>query len=190
MRETRFGRMVLAAGKLARTLATPPVMLVIGIVAVIIAGLTGVPLIAGTQQSDSEFIRQLSAWGVLDRAGGVKLRSIAKVADYVIVSPVTDVGDPSGTQFTTRGAAGAVNFTLPAPVPSLTGVFYDFLGVADQNLTVTAGAGKGVSINNAACASLACSTAAQKIGAHIRATCDGTSWHLVGDRVGVTYTVA
>lgn len=114
-------------------------------------------------------------------------RVIAKTASYTLkfMQP-----DRPGTRYTNRGAGGAVVFTLPAPSPALNGVFYEFLGVADQTFTVSAGTGKGVAFNNATCASLACSTAGQKIGALIRAHCDGTSWHLSGMTVGVTYTVA
>lgn len=93
------------------------------------------------------------------------------------------------TRFTNRGAGGAVTFTLPNPGRRI-GFEYEFLGVADQTFTVSAGAGLGVAFNNAACASLACSTGGQKIGALITATWDGTSWHLVGSTIGVTYTVA
>lgn len=93
------------------------------------------------------------------------------------------------TRFTNRGAAGAVTFTLPGGGTRV-GLEFEFLGVADQTFTVSAGAGKGVAFNNAACASLACSTGGQKIGALITATWDGTSWHLVGSTIGVTYTVA
>jgi hypothetical protein len=38
--------------------------------------------------------------------------------------------------FTNRGAVGAVTFTLPAAAPALAGVFYEFLGIADQSITV------------------------------------------------------
>lgn len=93
------------------------------------------------------------------------------------------------TRFTNRGAAGAVTFTLPNG-GSRIGLEFEFYGVADQTFTVSAGAGKGVAFNNAACASLACSTGGQKIGALMRATWDGTSWHLTGETNGVTYTVA
>lgn len=115
------------------------------------------------------------------------LRGKAVTASYTIkhMQP-----DRPGNVFTNRGATGAVTFTLPAPVAQLAGVSYDFYGVADQNLIVSAGAGKGVAFNNAACASLAAQTGNQKIGAHIFAYCDGTSWILLGDTVGVTYTVA
>lgn len=93
------------------------------------------------------------------------------------------------TRFTNRGAGGSVTFTLPAGGARI-GLEFEFLGVADQTIIVSAGAGKGVAFNNAACASLAAQTGGQKIGALITATWDGTSWHLVGSTIGVTYTVA
>lgn len=114
-------------------------------------------------------------------------RLVAKTAAYTIK---VNQPDKSATRFTNRGASGSITFTLPTPVPQLSGLWYEFLGVADQTIIVSAGAAKGVAFNNAACASLAAQTGGQKIGALIRATCDGTSWHLEGTTVGVTYTVA
>jgi hypothetical protein len=144
----------------------------------------------GIVRPTEDIVRYLIAWGLLDLQGGLKLNLVVKTADYTVVAPTATLGDPSGTQFTTRGAGGAVNFTLPAPSVALIGCTYEFHNTVDQNMTVTAGAGKAVTFNNAAAASLAASTAGQKIGAHIKAVCDGTSWHLIGDRIGVTYTVA
>jgi len=138
-------------------------------------------------QYDDE-ARYLAAIGLLDALGGIKKRpSSAKTGNYTIAVAT----DPSGTIFTNRGAGAQVTFTLPAPAASLDGVFYEFVGVANQNLAVAgASAGQIVTFNNAAAASVTCSTASQKIGAHLTATCDGTSWWVNGDTVGVTYTVA
>lgn len=112
----------------------------------------------------------------------------AKTANYT-VDPTKDRG---ATRFTNRGAVGAVTFTLPTlnNQPDYMGLWYEFQGVADQTFTVAAAAGKAVCFNNAAATSLACSTGGQKIGALIRAMWDGTSWHLTGEAVAVTYTVA
>lgn len=114
-------------------------------------------------------------------------RIINKTASYT-VNPA--IPDSPGTLFTTRGAGGAVTFTLPAPGAALKGWFFDFVNVVAQNMIVSAGAGKAVTFNNLAAASLAAQTGGQLIGAMIRATCDGTSWLLEGVTIGVTYTVA
>jgi hypothetical protein len=146
----------------------------------------------GTVQTDSDLVRMLIAWGLADASGGIKkMRVIAQTANYAVLSPVTSAaGDASGTLFTNRGAAGAVTFTLPAVVAAMYGVYYDFVGVANQTFGVAAAAGAVVTFNNAAATSVTCSTGGAKIGAKIRAVCDGTSWILIGDTVGVTYTVA
>lgn len=115
-----------------------------------------------------------------------RFRTVAKTASYTVNPSV----DRDGTEFTNRGATGAVTFTLPVPNAGLIGAYYAFNGVADQTITVSAGASNGIAVNNAAAASLSASTAAQKIGARIVASCDGTSWLLRGAAVGVTYTVA
>src|SRR5262245_16125705 len=134
-----------------------------------------------SQLTDSDFVRQLAAWGILDACGGLKKRVVAKTADYTIVSPATNAGDASGTIFTNRGATGAVVFTLPAPAQNIAGVFYDFLGVADQTFTVaTATADTLINDGDAAADSLAVSTSAHKIGACMRVMCDGTAWAAIG----------
>lgn len=142
--------------------------------------------------ASSEFIRTLAAWGVVDPMGGLLLHVQAKTADYTILDPYTATGgDPSGTIFTNRGAAGTVNFTLPAPVARLAGVFYEFLGFADQSILVkTATADTLVMLNDATADSIAMSTAGAKIGGHLRVVCDGTNWYAYGDAVGITYTLA
>src|SRR5262245_10161847 len=122
-----------------------------------------------------DIVKYLIAWGLMDAAGGFKKGApVAKTGNYQIVAAT----DPSGTVFTNRGAGAAVTFTLPVITPALAGVTYEFEGVADQNITVAGAAGSVVTFNNAAATSLAASTAGQKIGAHITAYCDGTSWFL------------
>lgn len=144
------------------------------------------------QDAQSDAVRVLIAWGILDGSAGYKKRIKVKTADYTILSPnLTTGGDPSGTIFTNRGATGAVIFTLPAPVAALAGVFYEFLGLADQNFSVVAAtADTLVVVNDLTADSLAVSTSSHKIGAHMRAVCDGTSWIAYGDSVGDTFTVA
>lgn len=153
----------------------------------------GVPVfgMAAGAEATSDVVRQLIAWGICDAAGGVKGRiPVAKTANYQLLSPATSAGDASGTLFTNRGAVGAVTFTLPAVALNLVGVHYDFVGFANQTWAVAAAAGTICTFNNAAATSVTCSTAGAKIGAHIRVWCDGVSWHVNGDTVGVTYTVA
>lgn len=135
----------------------------------------------------NDLIKLMAKLGFTDLLGGFKASAIAeKTANYQILT----TADPSGTLFTNRGAGGAVTFTLPAVTPALAQTYYDFVGVANQTFTVAGAAASVVTFNNAAATSVACSTAGAKIGAHIRAVCDGTSWNVNGDTVGVTYTVA
>lgn len=151
----------------------------------------GLPFLFGTVQTDSDLVRQLIAWGMADASAGIKkLRINPQTGNYQVLSPLTAAGDPSGTIFTNRGAAGAVTFTLPVISAAMAGVYYDFVGFANQTWAVAAAAATVCTFNNAAATSVTCSTAGAKIGAHIRAYCDGTSWHVNGDTVGVTYTVA
>jgi hypothetical protein len=112
---------------------------------------------------------------------------VAKTADYTIKPPM----DRDGTLFTNRGATGAVIFTLPAPGEAVKGYRYNFLTVADQDVTVkTATVDTALVLNDAAADSLALSTGGQKIGGFITAICDGTAWALIGSAVGHTFTVA
>lgn len=145
------------------------------------------PVLAASWLLSEPTVTYLISIGFVDALGFLRVvRSVvAKTANYQILA-----SDGSGTLFTTRGSAGAVTFTLPVPAAQLSGVVFEFLNTVDQNMIVSAGAGKAVTFNNAAAASLAASTAGQKIGAVIRAYCDGTSWHLQGSTIGVTYTVA
>ncbi len=115
-------------------------------------------------------------------------RVVPKATSYTIKPPM----DAPGTVFTTRGASGAVTFTLPTPGRQLLGTWYEFLNVVDQNMAV---AGALATLNNAAAASVTVSTGSQKIGARIKATCVETAsgtykWLTSGIAVGHTYTVA
>jgi hypothetical protein len=97
-------------------------------------------------------------------------RSIqAKTADYTVKAY------ESGTLFTTRGAAGAVNFTLPTTA-SL-GLYYGFYNVADQSMLVASGtADKVVAFNDQTADSVAFSTSSEKIGGSFVVVADGTGW--------------
>ena len=122
------------------------------------------------------------------RAGGIQ-PIVNKTASYTIK---LNQPDKSGTKFTTRGAGGAVTFTLPAPAPALAGVYFEFHNEVGQNMIVAAPANKAVTFNNLTATSVAAQTGGQLIGAKIRATVnsDGTKWLIEGTSVGVTYTVA
>lgn len=114
-------------------------------------------------------------------------RFVAKTASYTINPHV----DRCGTVFTNRGASGAVTFTLPAPGNAMKGWFYEFRGVAGQNILIAVPtADTAIVKNDAAADSLALSTAGELIGGAARAECDGTAWILFGQSVGHTFTVA
>jgi hypothetical protein len=91
----------------------------------------------------------------------------AKTASYQITP-----GDV-GKVFTNKGAGGAVTFTLPAIAEVQTGWYVDVLVMANQNVLVTAPAGKMVTFNNAAAATVAFQTAGNLIGASVRIIYDG-----------------
>lgn len=121
--------------------------------------------------TNDDLVKLLIKIGILDSAGGRKLSGVQiKTADYTIVTGT----DPSGCLFTNRGAAGTINFTLPAPSQALAGVFYDFLTVAAQIILVkTATADTLIADNDATADSLATTA---RIGVALRVVCDGTSW--------------
>lgn len=94
---------------------------------------------------------------------------VAKTADYTVSAY------ESGTMFTTRGAAGNVNFTLPATASK--GLWYVFYNVADHDLKVTSGtADTVVTFNDAAADSVAYSTMNEQIGGAFLVVGDGTGW--------------
>lgn len=98
-------------------------------------------------------------WDDLRMLFGVQ-KKVAKTADYTVVAADND------SHFFTLGAAGAVVFTLPA-ITGSRGYRFRFSNVVDQNMTITAPAGKLVTFNNAAATSVAFSTAGNKIGATV-----------------------
>lgn len=102
--------------------------------------------------------------------GGIR-KIVPKTASYTIK---LNQPDRSGTLFTNRGAAGTITFTLPAAAPALSGVFFDFMTIVAQIITVaTPVADTLISDNDATADSL--STTA-RIGVTLRLVCDGTSW--------------
>lgn len=114
-----------------------------------------------------------------------ELQAVAKTADYTVVND-TD----NKKRFTTLGAAGAVNFTLPTTLKR--GQAFEFFNEANQNMTVTAPAGKLVAFNNAAATSVALSTAGQKIGGGFRITVNSDATKYMAEPIvaGHTVTVA
>lgn len=104
-------------------------------------------------------------------------RIVPKTANYT-VNPLVD---RCGTIFTNRGATGAVTFTLPSlSSGQYLGLYYDFLGIADQNIVVAAPvADTLVAFNDAAADSVSLATAGNKIGGLVRAIWDGAAWAAV-----------
>lgn len=108
---------------------------------------------------------------------------VAKTANYTVAA--TD----SATVFTNEGAAGAVTFTLPTAAE---GLFYEFLVVADQTVTISGPADTLVIDNDAGADSVSFATATEKIGNKVRAiaTDGGSKWFIevirASDSVSVT----
>lgn len=95
---------------------------------------------------------------------------IAKTADYTVLAA------DNNTLFTTRGAVGAVNFTLPTLAR---GLRFRFFNEAGQNMTVTSVvADTLVAFNDLAADSIAFSTANELIGGSIEviANDDASKW--------------
>jgi hypothetical protein len=99
-----------------------------------------------------------------------KFGIVAKTADYTMT--------PSdfGKVFTTRGAAAAVTFTLPAASTPNKGSWCLFYNAVNQNMSV-AGPDEGLTaFNDASCDTVAFVTSSEKIGGAILAISDGTKW--------------
>ena len=116
-----------------------------------------------------------------DCSGGFFLRTLVKTADYQCLR-----GD-SGTIFTTRGATGAVIFTLPALCAGWWGLF---VAGAAQNLTVTnAVVDTLVAFDDVDADGLAID--ARQVGCGILVFCDGTRYHATTlPNLATDYTVA
>lgn len=99
------------------------------------------------------------------------MRVVAKTADYTVVLP-----DDNGTMFTTRGAAGAIIFTLPAVTAGANGACVWFFNAVAQNMTVASTANEMITFNDVDADQVAFSTGSEVIGACVMAVCDGTSW--------------
>lgn len=96
----------------------------------------------------------------------------AKTASYQVKE--TDLG----TYFTTRGASGAITFTLPKTDDLEAGWWAHFHNVVDQNMVVASYGSSDdiVAVADAAADTITFSTTSQKIGANVRVVWDGTGW--------------
>ena len=84
----------------------------------------------------------------------------------------------SGTLFTTRGAAAAVNFTKPATAKK--GLSYKFFNIADFEMMVTSGTADTLIVfNDATADTVAYTTAAEHIGGSFEVIGDGTGWMVI-----------
>jgi hypothetical protein len=94
-----------------------------------------------------------------------------KAASYTLLP------EDNGKLFTTRGATGAVTYTLPAITAIQSGWNATFFNIADQDMIVASGEGDNmVAINDAAADSVAYSSTSQQIGGGFYIVFDGTSF--------------
>ena len=99
-----------------------------------------------------------------------RLNIITKTASYTVTP------NDFGSVLTTRGAGGAVTFTLPAASSVNNGDWVLFVNVADQKMII-AGADEGlVTFNDLTADSVAYQTSSEKIAGAFLAISDGTSW--------------
>jgi len=99
---------------------------------------------------------------------GVLKTVTAKTSDYTVTAV------ESGTIFTTEGAGGAVNFTLPSQGA---GLHFWFTNAEDQNMLITADtADTMLTFNDLAADSVGFSTSSEKIGGAAFVFSDGTKW--------------
>lgn len=98
-----------------------------------------------------------------------KIRDVA--ANYSVVQ------DDNGSLLTVTAAA---TITLPAPAAAYKGMWLDIVNIADVNMTIASGtADTLVVFNDVAADSVAFSTASEKVGAAVRAICNGSLWILL-----------
>lgn len=126
-----------------------------------------------TQQSQMDthlgMVPGLDANGVIDDISYMR-NVVAKTADYTVKASET------GTLFTTVGATGGVNFTLPTNVA---GLEFWFMAAEDLELMVTSDAVDTlVSFNDKAADTVAFTTASEHIGSGFIVIADGTLWHV------------
>lgn len=116
-----------------------------------------------------ENIMRLFNDGVFGGRVRPKLKITVKTASYTVTP------NDFGSVLTTRGASGAITFTLPAAGTTNKGEWVLFVNVADQNMIVTEASGLTV-FNNATATSIAFETSSEKIGGAFLAISDGTTW--------------
>ena len=97
----------------------------------------------------------------------------AKTASYT-VTPAD-----FGTVLTTRGAGGAITFTLPAASAVNKGEWVLFVNVANQNLIVAGADEELVVFNDLTADAIAFQQANEKIGGAFLGISDGSSWCVV-----------
>lgn len=149
---------------------------------ILIAGSVKVAQLIGFDEQARRSLNDRFIYDDLRSAPGMPTNIEAKTADYTLTAA------DSGKQFTTTGAAGAVNFTLPALAK---GYRFRFCNTVNQNMTITAPSGKLVTFNNAAATSVSFVTAGNKIGAVVEITTDETGAKYIAIPCGAnTMTVA
>ncbi|MBL8824908.1 MAG: head decoration protein [Planctomycetia bacterium] len=94
---------------------------------------------------------------------------VAKTADYTVTAA------DNNTLFTTEGAGGAVNFTLPTLA---VGLRFKFFNAVNQNMVITGAADTIIGFNDIAATTLTFSTAGNKVGACVEVIANnaGTAW--------------
>lgn len=93
-----------------------------------------------------------------------------------------------GKVFITRGATGAVTFTLPTASTPNKGSWALFWNVADQDMIVAGSEEDLVVFNDLTATNIGYKTSSEKIGGALLAVSDGTSW-LVSPIATETQTV-
>lgn len=111
-------------------------------------------------------------WGIADpNTRAIQIAQTKKIVNLSAAYTVTILD--SNTLFTVDTA---ITVTLPAVSAALTGVFVDIIIIADVTVVVAATANQMITFNDVDADSLTWSTSSEKIGASLRATCNGSFW--------------
>jgi hypothetical protein len=102
------------------------------------------------------------------------LRKIAeKTVDYAVLE------SDCGTYFIANHGSTDVNFTLPAPATTTSGVWYTFTNVGAAGMTITSGTADTLVVgNDAAADSIAYVTSNEMIGWSCEVFTDGALWYV------------